>query len=144
MLAGCLAKVCRCTLALHSATRPSTMDRRPVVLCFWVLMALPSVEMSGGGSGGDAFRAGGLPRGYEEVDLAHFQRALTDLWSKLTTRDPGELAGKMALMLGAQQLTRYAQIRGSRMLSQEPCLPPELRSIVRPSSWMCRCEIGTS
>ena len=113
------------------------MGRRGA-LCFVALMALlPAVEMVGGSSGGgDGFRGGGLPRGYEEVDLAHFQRALMRLWSKLTKRDPGELAGKIALALGAQHLSRYAQTRGLRA-SQEPCLPPELRPIVNRIDTAC-------
>jgi hypothetical protein len=100
----------------------------------WLVVAVlvvGCVELTGSSRGGDGFRAGGqLPRGYEEVDLANFRKSLLELWGKLTQRDPGELAGRLALALGAQQLSRYAQVHGSRMWSHGPCLPPELRPMV--------------
>jgi hypothetical protein len=66
-------------------------------ICAVIIAVLPAAGSS---------RPSGLPKGFEEVNFAHFKNSLSKLWGQLTRRDPGELAAKIALALSAQQLSR--------------------------------------
>jgi len=62
-----------------------------------IILALLLVVDSSGGQ---------QPRGFEDINLAHFRDALGKLWHRLTDRDPLELVSKIVLELGHQQVSR--------------------------------------
>jgi hypothetical protein len=80
-------------------------------LLAFVLLALATVAGSSNGGGiGEGFRSAGLPRGFEAVNFEHFRKSLATLWQRLTSRDPAELAAKLAIELGSQQLARCTRL----------------------------------
>jgi hypothetical protein len=93
------------------STTPRFLRCVPTMACAsllaFVLLALATVAGSSNGGGiGEGFRSAGLPRGFEEVNFEHFRKSLATLWQRLTSRDPAELAAKLAIELGSQQLAR--------------------------------------
>ena len=79
-----------------------------MLLAVVLLSLVTAAGSSNGGGGGEGFRSAGLPRGFEEVNFEHFRKSLAKLWQRLTSRDPAELAAKLAIELGSQQLARCA------------------------------------
>lgn len=97
------------------STTPRFLRCVPTMACAsllaFVLLALATVAGSSNGGGiGEGFRSAGLPRGFEEVNFEHFRKSLATLWQRLTSRDPAELAAKLAIELGSQQLARCTRL----------------------------------